>query len=195
MDYAPTPLILSVMETPDPEAARMKLRGPPWTPVVVTTAVFVAVGPLVGLVFFLGPAALLVSIMFAGLPIIFAYVIGLPAAAVAGLAAGLAARSGRLWIFGLTAIVVGGLSPLILPGMSGQPGTTLLKLVWTGAAAAAVCALLTFHIAGLRLLIPARLLSLTRAWSASSVLLVVLGALCTILLFQFGVLLVDELVN
>lgn len=158
---------------------------------LLVTAIFAAVGPFVGLLFWGGLPLLLMSVFLGGLPITAAYLLGLVPAAITGLLVAIQARQRNFWLYWLTAVGSGAMASAgFITFAGGSPAwrspQLTLRIALVGAAAAAVCALIAMRPAGFRFSIPPRVTSITQKWDATSVLLAVLGLVCTFLLFQIG---------
>jgi hypothetical protein len=128
---------------------------------ILILLVFTVVGPAVGyeiswLVaarFSLEGLVTGAALSLLGLPIMVAYLIGLPPALSAGATAVIALRFGSAGVYVLVPSVAGGAACLILPWLTeGSHGARIVwPLVFVGVASGLICALLTLRLAGLSL--------------------------------------------
>jgi hypothetical protein len=159
------------------ESTRSSLRS-----TASITAVFALVGPLVGFIVIAGPGGAIFSLFLGGLPFIFAYVIGFVPATFTGVMASLSVRNGKVWQFLATAVFSGIITPLAWALAYTTPHNPPWLLCLAGGIAGLVCAFVSLPFTGLAIRFPEQMKAAAANWNASSVFLVIMGAVCTVLL-------------
>lgn len=128
----------------------------------------------------------LLAVLFKGIPIIFAYILGAPPAIITAIAALWSLRFRRPEIYILTAVVSGALSSTVWPPLLTRGAllslSPLLLLAAIGALTGAACGLLTLRLGGFDLEMLQARLELYRPdalsrFRAGDVLLMVMGVL------------------